>query len=222
MVESAGTVFGVEPGQQIRHAGERGQAAPPAFPAVASAEFEPRSKRSSRILTPVEQVNDRLRQNEREVLFQAFAGAHALVRHGVIRARDVYPDLVASHFDREDANIVSPWVERSATGQVEASVVPVAGQDAVLHTASIERESHMRAAVVYRVDTLPMANEEKRVAGDRSHLAARRPDVGQTPGAYKLRDGRPRTPIGPNRRAFEFRFLSKVLEIVAQVLRDLI
>src|SRR5262245_7994546 len=99
MIEGAGTVFGVEPRYQICHAGERGQTTAPALIAVAGAELESGSKRPGRVLTPVQQMDDGFRQNEWEVLFEAFPYAHPLVGHEVVPAGHVDPDLVASYFD---------------------------------------------------------------------------------------------------------------------------
>ena len=41
-------------------------------------------------------------------------------------------------------------------------MVPVAGQDAVLNTAPIERETHMQAAIVERKDMPALVHEKDR------------------------------------------------------------
>ena len=58
---------------------------------------------------------------------------------------------VAVDLDRVGAHVVGPRVERAAGTQVEAGVVPVAGDEAALDGAAVEREAHVRAAVVERV-----------------------------------------------------------------------
>ena len=57
-------------------------------------------------------------------------------------------------------------VERAARRKVEARVVPVAGQDAVVDAASIEREPHVRAAVVYGEDPVLVVEERDGVPFD--------------------------------------------------------
>jgi hypothetical protein len=222
VIESTGAVFRIEMREQVRHAGEDREALAPAVPTATGAELESHAKRTGRVLTPVEQQDDGLCKNEREVLFQSFTHAHALVRLEVIPTGHVHPDLVASNLDREDADIVGPWVEGSATGQVEAGVVPVAGQDAVLDAASIERKAHVRAAVVHSVDALAVAEEDDRMTSDGGHFASRQPNVGEIRCANELRPWCPRFRSRACSGALGLDLLPKVLEIVAQVLGDLI
>src|SRR5262249_42968159 len=58
------------------------------------------------------------------------------------------PDLAVTYLDRTGRNIVGPQIERASTRQIETGVVPVAGQDAVVDCAFLQREAHMRATVV--------------------------------------------------------------------------
>ena len=57
------------------------------------------------------------------------------------------------------AHLVRPLVERAAGREVEASVVPVAGEDPVADRAAMEREAHVRAAVVDRVHVVTVGEE---------------------------------------------------------------
>lgn len=76
-------------------------------------------------------------------------------------------------------DIVRELVEGAAALQVEASVVPMASKDAVADAALMEREAHLRAAVVDGVDrvgpgwredgdAMPPAGDD----GDRRELVA--------------------------------------------------
>jgi hypothetical protein len=72
------------------------------------------------------------------------------------------PDFGAADLDRAGRDVIGPEIERAPARKIEARVVPVAGQDAVVHAATLEREAHMRAAVVERVDAIAVADEEDR------------------------------------------------------------
>src|SRR5260370_28050991 len=76
-------------------------------------------------------------------------------RIGVAENR-LHPDLAARpDLDRTSRHVICPKVEGAAARQFEARMVPVAGQDAVLDTAPIERATPMRAAIVQRQDVPP-------------------------------------------------------------------
>ena len=51
-----------------------------------------------------------------------------------------HPDFAVTHLDRAGWYVVCPQVERTATREIEAGVVPVAGQGAVLDAAAIQRK----------------------------------------------------------------------------------
>ena len=87
-----------------------------------------------------------------------------LVRERVLGRRQVDVDVVALDLDREAAQVVGELVERAAGAEVEARVVPVAGQDPVGDRAAVERKAHVRAAVVDRVDVAVLDEEADRVA----------------------------------------------------------
>ena len=66
--------------------------------------------------------------------------------------------------DRVGPHVVGPGIERAAGGQVEAGVVPVAGDQPALDRAPMQREAHVRAAVVERVG-LAVAPEDAHTMG---------------------------------------------------------
>jgi hypothetical protein len=62
--------------------------------------------------------------------------------------RGRHPDVGIAHLDRAARYIVRPEVEGAAALVIEAGVVPMTGQDAVLDSASLEREAHVGATIV--------------------------------------------------------------------------
>jgi len=63
------------------------------------------------------------------------------------------PDLTAcADFDRTGRHVVGPEIECAAARQLEARMMPMAGEDAVIDAAAFERKAHMRAAIVERED----------------------------------------------------------------------
>ena len=74
----------------------------------------------------------------------------------------LHPDLAVAHLDGAGRRVVRPQVERAAAFKVEAGVVPVTGQDAVLDAAAVEREAHMRAPIVEGEDAIAVPDDEDR------------------------------------------------------------
>jgi len=87
----------------------------------------------------------------------------AAVRSGiVVTQRGLHPDLASPHLDGADRYIVRPQVEGAAARQIEARVVPVAGKDAVVDAAAIERKAHVRTAIVEGKHASPVVDDEDR------------------------------------------------------------
>jgi hypothetical protein len=78
--------------------------------------------------------------------------------------RDVHQDNFCVDPHRECAEVVGPLVEGAPAGQVETRVMPMAGEDAVLYAAAIEREPHVGASIVHREDSAPGVEERDNVA----------------------------------------------------------
>jgi hypothetical protein len=75
----------------------------------------------------------------------------------------LHPDLARrSHLDRAGRHVVSPEIEGAAAGEIEPGVMPVAGQDPIRNAAALQRETHVRAAVVEREDTSLIVDEKDR------------------------------------------------------------
>ena len=85
---------------------------------------------------------------------------------GIATRRHVHVDLPVVDLDREAAQLVGPLVERAAAAEVEARVVPVAGEDPVRDRPAVEREAHVRAAIVDGVHLAAFVQQADRVAFD--------------------------------------------------------
>jgi hypothetical protein len=60
-----------------------------------------------------------------------------------------HPDLASGpNLYRTNWHIVCPQIERAAASQLEASMVPMAGKDAIFDATAIQRETHVWAAIV--------------------------------------------------------------------------
>src|SRR6516164_5281501 len=73
-----------------------------------------------------------------------------------------HPDFVVADFGEAGRHVVCPEIEGTATREIEAGVVPVASQGAILDAAAIQRKAHMRTAIVEREDTTFVVNNEYR------------------------------------------------------------
>ena len=57
------------------------------------------------------------------------------------------PDFAVTHLGGTGRDIICPQIKGTAAREIEADVVPMAGQGAGLDAAAIQRKSHMRAAM---------------------------------------------------------------------------
>src|SRR5690606_12464675 len=73
-----------------------------------------------------------------------------------------HPDHPVAQLHRRGRQVVSPGIEGSAAGEIEAGMVPVAGQNSVLDRTAVQREAEMRAAIVDRKYAPPFMNDEQR------------------------------------------------------------
>ena len=92
---------------------------------------------------------DGLGDHEAEVVGEAVRKPLTPVRGGIgMTQRGLHPDFAIAQFDREDRYVVRPKIKGAAAFEIEAGVVPMTGQDAVLDAAALEREAHVRATIV--------------------------------------------------------------------------
>jgi hypothetical protein len=81
--------------------------------------------------------------------------------------------VAVAHRRRVRSDVVRPRVERVAAGQLEARVMPVARQHAVLDAPFCQREPHVRAAVVDRTHLALVVEQGDRRAARREQFPAR-------------------------------------------------
>jgi hypothetical protein len=85
------------------------------------------------------------------------------VRSGIgVTERGFHPDVAIAHLDRADRYVVRPQVEGAAALEVEAGVVPMTAQDAVLDASALKWEAHVRATIVECEDAPAVVDDEDR------------------------------------------------------------
>src|SRR5439155_8977507 len=100
-----------------------------------------------------------------------------LVLEPIRAISEIHPALAVAKLDRKRAQVVGPLVERATGGEIEARVVPVAGEDSVADRAAVKREAHVRAAVVDRLHVVSVRKEPERVPVQRDDERPEPPDV---------------------------------------------
>src|SRR5262249_13478323 len=104
-----------------------------------------------------------LGDDKAEVVGEAVRKPLTPVRGGIaMTERGLHPDVTIAHLDRADRYVVRPQIEGTAAFEIEAGVVPMTGQDAVLETAALERKTHVRATIVEGEDTPAVVDDEDR------------------------------------------------------------
>ena len=76
-----------------------------------------------------------------------------------------YQDCAVAHFYGISRNIISEEIKGAAAGEVEAGVMPVAGENAILHSALVQRKAHVRTAVIHRMDSSLVMKHGDRTVG---------------------------------------------------------
>src|SRR5262245_40566806 len=101
--------------------------------------------------------------DEGEVVCEAIGKPLMPVRGWIgMTERGLHPDVTIAHVDRADRYVVRPQIKGAAAFEIEASVVPMTGQDAVLDAAALKREPHVRAAIIEREDAPAVVDDEDR------------------------------------------------------------
>src|SRR5262249_36769839 len=98
-----------------------------------------------------------------EVVCEAVGKPLTPMRSGIgMTEAGLHPDFAFAHLGRTDWHVVRPQVEGAATFEIEARVVPMTGQDAVLGAAALEREAHVRGTIVKCKDAPAVVDDEDR------------------------------------------------------------
>ncbi len=182
VVEGSSAVAWIEPRREVHEAGERGQAAEPAAAAAGDAEVEAGAKDLDPARVGLQEGDRRLRKHERNVPLEPVAQPLALVRDRAGRRAQIDEDIVAVELDREPPQLVGPLVERATRAEIEARVMPVAGEDPVADGAAVERKAHVRATVVDRVHRVALTEQADRLPVEVDDEAPRRAQLRQRRG----------------------------------------
>ena len=86
----------------------------------------------------------------------------------------LHPDVAITHLDRADRYVVRPQVERAAAFKIEASVVPMTGQNAVVeceHAPAVVDDENRAMATVH--DEPPLRLQLFKVSRKREFLGGR-------------------------------------------------
>jgi hypothetical protein len=182
-------VGGVEVRQHVGHGGEDRQPRSPARFPVASAEGHAGPHDLLGGHTRVEQTQHCLGYDEGDALLQALLQPVVQRLAAVGLRRNDHDDPAVLDLHRVRPDVVSPGVERATRPQVEAGVVPVARQQAALDGATVQREPHVRAAVV-EGERRPVAPEDAhRLAAGLAGEAAGPLQVAERPDGNAIRHG---------------------------------
>ena len=187
VVERGGSLVAGQPRHEVHQARQRRQPAEPTPAAPKGAELEPGGKRIRSARVRVGQRDRRLREDEWDVPPQPVVQPLPLMRQRVVGRRQVDVDVVAVDLDGKPAQIVGPLVEGAAGAEIEASVVPVAGEDPVADRPAVKREAHMRATVVDGVHVTPVRDEADRVAAQMNDQPLGLFELHQRGGSFALR-----------------------------------
>ncbi len=164
--EREGAVVGRERREHVGHGDEHGEAGAPAGVAVAGAEGDAAAHDLVGGDAGFEEAEHRLGQHEREAELEAVVETLEEVRDGIVAAAGLDEDVVAVDRHQEAAGVVGEGVEGAAGDEVEAGVVPVAGDQAGLDGALVEREAHVGAAVLDRPGAALTPEDDDREIAD--------------------------------------------------------
>src|SRR5262249_45997961 len=115
-----------------------------------------------------------------------------------------HPHLSVAKFDWAYRHIVRPQIECAAAFKIEAGVVPMTRQDAVLDGAALERETHVRATIVEGKDAASIVDNK-----DRTMLTA------QNESAFRFQFFK-----GSSKRKFLLRWVHDVPPLLSHFGRD--
>ncbi len=182
--EGERAVVGVEVGEEVGHGDEHRQARAPPCASIGRAEVDTRADDFGGAHARVEQAEHRLRNDERDALFQSVAQARLEMSDRIGVGTRLDEHVAVAHGGHESAGVVGPHVERASRNEVEARVVPVARDEAGLDRALVKREAEVRAAVFDRVGRAFVPEHDD---GHRPHLGEQPAlllQLGERPGPH--------------------------------------
>ncbi len=143
-------VGGIEPVEDIGHRDERREPGTPSVGAVGAPELDAGAHDLGGRHRRFEQTLHGLCDHEREPLLEAVAKALLEPLDAIARVARMDDHGVARDLHVEALRVVGPGVERASRHQIEARVMPVAGEQPGLDRALVQGEPEMRATILDR------------------------------------------------------------------------
>ena len=84
----------------------------------------------------------------------------------------VYPHFTINDANGEGPDIIGEEIESAATGQIESGMMPVASQNTILDTATVQGESHVGTPVIKSVHLPIMVKHSQGVSSTGYHRAS--------------------------------------------------
>ena len=103
---------------------------------------------------------NRLADDQTEIVGQPVVQPSAPVFRRVgLSERRLHPHVRVTHLDGTGRHVVGPQIEGAAAREIEACVMPVAGQNAIVDASAVERKAHVRTTIVKSEDTAAVVND---------------------------------------------------------------
>jgi hypothetical protein len=90
----------------------------------------------------------------------------------VLLGGDVHPNLAFPNLHGKHPDVSGKLVKTPATCEVEAGMMPMAGENSVLDRAPLERKAHVGTPAIRRVDLSILSDHHDGVPSDMHNLAA--------------------------------------------------
>jgi hypothetical protein len=116
------------------------------------AEVQTTSKHRRRIGIVCQQTQNRFADDQGNVAFKADAQPSLVTCSKILLLCRVDPNVAVSNYRWVCLDVVGPQVKRSATGEVETGVMPMAGEDAVAYGTAMKWETHVWTTIIYGVN----------------------------------------------------------------------
>ena len=179
------TVRLIEHGEHVRHRDEHGETGTPSAVAVARAEGDAAPHDLVGGDPGLEQPQHRLRQHQREPRLQAVVEPLEEMGDRIVAAARFDEHVVTVDGDLEAAGVVGERIEGAPGDEVEAGVVPVAGHEPGLDGPLVQREAHVRAAVLDRPGAVVVPEHHDRQRADLGQQATFLAQLVERPGTHR-------------------------------------
>ena len=182
-------VGGIEPVEDIGHRDERREPGTPSVGAVGAPELDAGAHDLGGRHRRFEQTLHGLCDHEREPLLEAVAKALLEPLDAIARVARVDDHGVARDLHVEALRVVGPGVERASRHQIEARVMPVAGEQPGLDRALVQGEPEVRATIFDRERPSLVPEDHDGQRPDLAEQTSFALQIGERPSLGRRRDG---------------------------------